>query len=87
MGAIFGDQIYVYLRNEEPVSFTWNGRFHDVQSVLTRWETNLQVATLSEYQARGGRQEYWRVSAKAGVFDLRHDVVMHEWFLTRMQED
>jgi hypothetical protein len=85
MDATSGDQIYVQFRNDEPSSFTWDGRFHGVQSVVTRWETNWQVAALSEYAARGGRQEYWRVKAESGVFDLRRDVLIGAWYLTRTQ--
>jgi hypothetical protein len=87
----YAEPVDVGVSDGRPARFVWRGRLYTVLGVLDHWvisrewwkQQNPDLDTPAE-------REFWRVeaapgvSARAGTYELRHDLATGQWILARV---
>jgi hypothetical protein len=87
----YAEPVDVGVSDGRPARFVWRGRLYTVLGVLDHWvisrewwkQQNPDLDTPAE-------REFWRVeaapgvSARAGTYELRHDLATGQWLLARV---
>jgi len=87
----YAEPVDVGVQDGRPTRFVWRGRLYTVLGVLDHWvisrewwkQQNPDLDTPAE-------REFWRieaapgVSARAGTYELRHDLATGQWILARV---
>jgi hypothetical protein len=87
----YAEPVEVGVSDGRPARFVWRGRLYTVLGVLDHWvisrewwkQQNPDLDTPAE-------REFWRVeaapgvSARAGTYELRHDLATGQWILARV---
>ena len=91
MSRTYAEPVDVGVQDGRPARFVWRGRHYTVLGVLDHWvisrewwkQQNPDLDTPAE-------REFWRVeaapgvSARAGTYELRHDLATGQWILARV---
>ena len=91
MSRTYAESVDVGVSGGRPARFVWRGRLYTVLGVLDHWvisrewwkQQNPDLGTPAE-------REFWRVeaspgrSARAGTYELRHDLATGQWILARV---
>ena len=91
MSRSYAEPVDVGVSDGRPARFVWRGRLYTVLGVLDHWvisrewwkQQNPDLDTPAE-------REFWRVeaapgvSARAGTYELRHDLATGQWILARV---
>ena len=91
MSRTYAEPVDVGVFGGRPARFVWRGRLYTVLRVLDHWvisrewwkQQNPDLDTPAE-------REFWRVeasagrSARAGTYELRHDLATGQWMLARV---
>ena len=91
MSRTYAEPVDVGVSDGRPARFVWRGRLYTVLGVLDHWvisrewwkQQNPDLDTPAE-------REFWRVeaapgvSARAGTYELRHDLATGQWILARV---
>ena len=91
MSRTYAEPVDVGVSDGRPARFVWRGRLYTVLGVLDHW-----VISREWWKQQNpdldipAEREFWRieaapgVSARAGTYELRHDLATGQWILARV---
>ena len=97
MSRTYAEPVDVGVQDGRPTRFVWRGRLYTVLGVLDHWvisrewwkQQNPDLDTPAErefwrIEASPGRSAGRRGGARAGTYELRHDLATGQWILARV---